>query len=111
MRSEPLVAPLIRPAQRGGRPRRVEVREVLNASLQVLWTGCQWRAVPQNLPPRSPVWGYRERGDWDGTPPRLQHALYVGVREAAGREAGPTAATIDSQSAKGAQKILWATDS
>ena len=50
-----LVAPLIRPARRGGRPRRVDVREVLNAILYVLWTGCQWKALPKDLPPRSTV--------------------------------------------------------
>src|SRR4051794_40574127 len=51
-----LVAPLIRPAKRGGRPRTVDVREVLNAIFYVLWTGCQWKALPKDLPPRSTVW-------------------------------------------------------
>jgi transposase len=99
-----LVAPLIRPAKRGGRPRRVDVREVLNAILYMLWTGCQWKALPKDLPPRSTVWGYLDRWDWDGTLTRIHHALYVEVREAVGREASPTAAIIDSQSTKGAQK-------
>src|SRR3954466_5457254 len=53
-----LVAPLIRPAKRGGRPRMVNVREVLNAIFYVLWTGCQWKALPKDLPPRSTVWEY-----------------------------------------------------
>src|SRR3954453_6431920 len=48
-----LVAPLIRPGKRGGRPRTVNVREVLNAIFYVLWTGCQWKALPRDLPPRS----------------------------------------------------------
>jgi hypothetical protein len=48
--------------------------------------------------------GYLDRWDWDGTLTRIHHALYVGVREAAGREASPTAAIIDSQSVRGAQK-------
>ena len=52
-----LVAPLIRPAKRGGRPRTVNVREVLNAIFYVLWTGCQWKALPKDLPPRSTVLG------------------------------------------------------
>jgi transposase len=60
-----LVAPLIRPAKRGGRPRRVDVREVLNAILYVLWTGCHWKALPNDLPPRSTVWDYLDR--WTGT--------------------------------------------
>ena len=55
-----LVEPLIRPAKRGGRPRTVNVREVLNAVFYVLWTGCQWKALPKDLPPRSTVWEYLE---------------------------------------------------
>ena len=57
-----LVAPLIRPAKRGGRPRTVNVREVLNAIFYVLWTGCQWKALPKDLPPRSTVWEYLDCG-------------------------------------------------
>ena len=48
-----LVAPLIRPAKHGGRPRKVDVREVLNAVFYVLSTGCQWSALPKDLPPKS----------------------------------------------------------
>lgn len=98
-----LVAPLIRPAKRGGRPRTVDVREVLNA-IYVLWTGCQWKALPRDLPPRSTVWEYLDLWDWDGTLGRIHHALYVEVRERAGREASPTTAIIDSQTAKGSLK-------
>jgi transposase len=99
-----LVRPLIRPAKRGGRRRTVDVREVLNAVLYVLWTGCQWKALPKDLPPKSTVWGYLDRWDRDGTLERIHHALYVEAREKAGREASPTTAIIDSQSAKGAPK-------
>src|ERR687889_568447 len=99
-----LVAPLIRPAKRGGRPRTVNVREVLNAIFYVLWTGCQWKALPKDLPPRSTVWEYLDLWDWDGTLGRIHHVLYVEVREKAGREASPTTAIIDSQTAKGALK-------
>jgi transposase len=99
-----LVAPLIRPAKRGGRPRTVDVREVLNAIFYVLWTGCQWKALPKDLPPRSTVWDYLDRWEWDGTLARIHHALYVEAREQAGREASPTTAIIDSQSAKGAPR-------
>ena len=99
-----LVAPLIRPAKRGGRPRTVDVRAVLNAIFYVLWTGCQWKALPRDLPPRSTVWDYLDRWEWDGTLARIHHALYVEVRERAGRQASPTMAIIDSQSAKGAPK-------
>ena len=70
----------------------------------VLWTGCQWKALPKDLPPKSTVHDYLELWNWDGTLERIHHALYVAVREEEGREASPTVAIIDSQTAKGAQK-------
>lgn len=99
-----LVVPLIRPGKRGGRPRTVDVREVLNAMFYVLSTGCQWQALPKDLPPKSTVWDYFSLWEWDGTIERIHHVLYVAVREQAGREASPTTAIIDSQTAKAAQK-------
>jgi transposase len=99
-----LVEPLIPPARRGGRPRQVNLREVLNAIFYVLSTGCQWQALPKDLPPKSTAHLYFGLWDWDGTLERLHHTLYVAVREREGREASPTAAIIDSQSAKAAQK-------
>ena len=99
-----LVAPLIPPAKRGGRPRKVDVREVLNAIFYVLSTGCQWNALPSDLPPRSTVWDYLDLWEWNGTIERIHHELYVRCREEAGREASPTTAIIDAQSAKGAVK-------
>jgi putative transposase len=74
-----LVAPLIRPAKRGGRPRTVDVREVLNAIFYVLWTGCQGKALPKDLPPRSTVWEYLDLWEWDGTLNRIHHALCRGA--------------------------------
>jgi len=99
-----LIAPLIPPARRGGRKRSVDVREVLNAIFYVLATGCQWNALPKDLPPKSTVHFYFMLWDWDGTLERIHEALYGAVREAALREASPSAAIIDSQSAKAAQK-------
>jgi transposase len=99
-----LVEPLIPPATRGGRRRTVDVREVLNAIFYVLSTGCQWNALPTDLPPKSTVYDYLDLWDWDGTLERIHHTLYVEVGERAGREASPTVAIIDAQSAKGAQK-------
>ncbi len=85
-----LVAPLIRPAKRGGRPRRVDVREVLNAILYVLWTGCQWKALPKDLPPRSTVWDDLDRWDWDGTLTRsIMRSMSRSARRQAGRRAPP----------------------
>jgi transposase len=99
-----LAAPLIPPAKRGGRRRTVEVREVLNGILYVLSTGCQWRALPKDLPPRSTVHEYLQLWEWDGTLARLHHALYLQARAQAGKEGSPTAAILDSQSVKGAEK-------
>jgi len=99
-----LVEPLIPPAKHGGRRRSVNLREVLNAIFYVLSTGCQWNALPKDLPPKSTVYDYLDLWDWDGTLERIHHTLYVAVREREGREASPTAAIIDSQSVKGAQK-------
>ena len=99
-----LIAPLIRPAKRGGRRRSVVVREVMNGLLYVLETGCQWRHLPRDLPPRSTVHGYLQRWAWDGTLEAVHHRLYVACREQAGKEASPTAAILDSKSVKAAEK-------
>jgi transposase len=99
-----LISPMIRPSKRGGRRREVDVREVLNGIFYVLLTGCQWKALPKDFPPKSTVHYYLMLWDWDGTLERIHYALYVATREQAGREASPTAAIIDSQSAKAAPK-------
>jgi transposase len=98
------VAPLIPPAKRGGNKRTVDIREVMNAVMYVLSTGCQWRALPKDLPPKSTVHDYLILWSCDGTLDRIHHALYVECREQAEREASPTAAIIDSQSVKSAEK-------
>jgi transposase len=98
------VAPLIPPAKHGGARRTVDLREIVNGLMYILSTGCQWRAIPKDMPARSTLWGYFDRWDWDGTLERIHHALYVQCREQAGREASPTVAIIDSQSVKGAEK-------
>ena len=99
-----LVGPAIGPAKRGGNKRTVDVREVVNALLYVLSTGCQWRALPKDLPPRSTVHGYLDRWDFDGTLDRIHRALYEKCRDLAGGDGSPTAAIIDSQSVKSAEK-------
>jgi transposase len=98
------VEPLIPPAKPGGNKRSVDIRQVVNGVMYVLSTGCQWRAIPKDLPPRSTVHDYLERWVWDGTLERTHHALYVKCREQALREASPTAAVIDAQSVKSAEK-------
>ena len=99
-----LVEPQIPPAKHGGRHRTVVVREVVNGVMYVLSTGCQWRYLPKDLPPKSTVHDYLTRWNYDGTIERIHHALYVQCREAAERQASPTACVIDSQSVKSAEK-------
>ena len=98
------IAPLIPPARRGGRKRSVNIRAVFNGLLYVLSTGCQWRAMPTDFPPRSTIFDYFARWQADGTLGRLHTALYVRCREQAQRNPAPTACIIDSQSVKSVEK-------
>jgi putative transposase len=88
------------PRCRVGRPREVELRDVMNAILYLLWTGCQWRALPKSFPPRSSVQYYfylwRDQRIWR----RINLALVRRARAALGRNKVPSAAVIDSQSVK-----------
>lgn len=99
-----LIAPMIPPAKRGGRRRTVDLRSVVEGLLYLLETGCQWRHLPKDFPPRSTVWAYFDLWSYDGTLARIHEALYVALREAEGREASPSAAIIDSQTVKSAEK-------
>src|SRR5215831_4778599 len=69
------VAPLIPPVKPGGNKRTVDVREVMNGVMYVLSTGCQWRALPKDLPPKSTVHDYFILWSCDGTLDRIHHAL------------------------------------
>ena len=71
-----LVEPLIPPARRGGNRRHVDVREVMNGIMYVLSTGCQWRAIPKDLPPRSTVHDYLDLWSYDGTLDRI-HQRFI----------------------------------
>ena len=93
-----LIEPLIPAAKRGGRRRKTDMRQTFNAVMYLLSTGCQWRAIPTDLPPRSTLYDYFDLWSWDGTLDRIHHTLYVECRERAEREASPTAAIIDNQS-------------
>jgi len=98
------VAPLIPPPKPGGGKRRTDMRAVMNAVMYILSTGCQWRYLPKDFPPYSTVHHYFVWWHCDGVLDRIHHALYVACREKAEREASPTAAIIDSQSVKSAEK-------
>ena len=99
-----IIGPLIPGAKGGGNKRTIDVRAVLDGVMYILSTGCQWAALPKDLPPRSTVHGYLQRWDWDGTLEAAHHQLYVACREQAGKEASPTAAILDSKSVKAAEK-------
>lgn len=95
-----LVAPLIPPAKPGGRPRKYDMREVLNGLLYVNREGCRWRALPHDLPHWKTCYNFFRAFAADGTWDTLVTALRVEVRTRLGREPTPSGACIDSQSAK-----------
>src|ERR1700678_4670300 len=99
-----LVEPLIPPGKTGGGKRTVIMREVVNGLMYVLSTGCQWWAIPKDLPPRSTVHGYFDLWAYYGTLDRIHHLLYVKCREEIRCEASPSGAIIDSPSVKSADK-------
>lgn len=90
---------LLPPPSRWGRPRKTDLRRVVEAILYILSTGCQWRALPREFPPYSTVQGYfyswRDTGRWQ----RIVTVLVRRARQKLGRTAKPTAGVIDSQSA------------
>lgn len=95
-----VIGPLMPPRSPIGRPRKTDLRAVLNAILYMASTGCQWRQLPREFPPRSTVQGYFYEWSRSGTFLAINHMLVMAAREKVGREASPTAGVIDSQSVK-----------
>ena len=95
-----ILEPLIPPARPGGRPREVDIREVVNALLYVNRGGCSWRMLPNDFPKWRTVYNYFQWWQWDGTWENLLTALRERVRTAAGRKRTPSAGSIDSQTVK-----------
>jgi putative transposase len=95
-----ILRPLIPEAKPGGRPREVDIREVMNTLLYQDRTGCQWDMLPHDLLPKSTVFDYFKRWRDDGTWQVIVDALRQKVRRKAGKEGTPSVAVIDSQSVK-----------
>src|SRR5690606_2233806 len=95
-----ILAPFIPPAAKTGRPRQWMMREIMNAIFYVLRSGCSWRLLPTDFPPRSTVYGWFLRFRREGLFETINHHLVMADREQVGRAASPSAAVIDSQSVK-----------
>jgi len=95
-----VIEPYMPPPAGCGRTRKTDMRDVVDAIFYIAQSGCQWRMLPKDFPPFTTVQRYfytwRDNGRWE----TINHALLMEVREAAGREASPTAGVIDSQSVK-----------
>ena len=95
-----ILEPLLPPPFAVGAPRKTDFREVVNAIEYVLRTGCAWSALPHDFPPEGTVRDYFHQWRRSGLWHRIHDALRARVREAAGKEAQPSAGSIDSQTVK-----------
>ena len=95
-----LISPFMPAASKLGRPRKINLRSVVEAILYMASTGCQWRAIPKDFPPYSTVQGYFFDWSHEGVLAQINHMLVIALREKVGRGASPTAGAIDSQSVK-----------
>ncbi|WP_375566669.1 IS5 family transposase [Oceaniradius stylonematis] len=95
-----IIAPFMPAPAKTGRPRQWPMREIMNAIFYVLRGGIAWRLLPKDFPPMTTVYGWFLRFRREGLFQTINHHLVMADRERAGREASPSAAVIDSQSAK-----------
>jgi len=95
-----ILKPLIPPAKPGGRPRKHDMRDILNGIFYEIRSGCAWRMLPHDLPPWQTVYHYFRQWKGDGTWERMNQELRTKLRIADGRESEPSAAILDSQSVK-----------
>lgn len=98
-----LIAPLMPERKRLGRPRRTDLRRVMEAILYIVTTGCQWRQLPRHFPAFTTVQGYFYRWIREGRWEAMNHILVILSREQDGRDAMPSVGIIDSQSVKTAE--------
>ena len=99
-----VISRLIPPAKKGGRPREVDMRSLLNGIFYAVRAGCAWRMLPKEYPPWQTVYYYFARFKRDGTWQRIHDLLRTRVRHKQGKHKQPTAAIIDSQSVKTTEK-------
>jgi transposase len=104
-----LIEPLLPPPATAGRPEKHPRREIVNAILYVVRTGCAWRLLPREFPPWQTVFWYFKRWRADGSLDRLHDALRDRLRDADGRDPMVSAAIVDAQSVKGADTVGSAT--
>jgi putative transposase len=97
------IAKLVPPPKPGGRPRSLDMRQVINAMLYIVVTGAQWRMLPKDYPNWKSVYHYFRLWQKDRIWPRIHDTLRAQVRRRAGRHKHPTAGSMDSQSVKTTQ--------
>jgi len=95
-----LIEPFLPGPAKVGRPRKTDLRRLVEAILYMASTGCQWRAIPKEFPPYSTVQGYFYAWSHKGLLAQINHMLVMALREKVGRQASPSAGVIDSQSVK-----------
>jgi putative transposase len=99
-----ILEPLVPPIKSGGRPAQYSRRDILNAILYVVRSGCQWRMLPHDLPNWQTVYTYYRNWRLDGSWKRIHEALRKELREEEGRHPEASAGILDSQSAKTTEK-------
>ena len=99
-----LLEPLLPPPARTGRKCKYPMREIANAVFYLLRSGCTWRMLPRDLPPWQDVYWHFAKWRATGVWQRANDALRTELRVAAGRQAEPSAASMDSQSVKTTEK-------
>jgi putative transposase len=95
---------LVPPAKPGGRPRKVDMRQVLNGLFYIARTGCAWRMLPKEYPPRDTIYYYFKTFRQDGTWERIHDLMRKRVRVKHGKRQQPSVAIVDSQSVKTTEK-------
>ena len=98
------IRPLIPPSKSGGRPRHVDMREIINAIFYVVRGGASWRMLPKEYGPWQTVYGYFRKFQREGVWQQIHDTLRKKVRRKAGKKPTPSAAIIDSQSVKTSEK-------